>query len=342
MNYCCRSPQKEFAVRHDGHPPLANDALTTITLPEGLITRDGLGKIREYLVGLARVMPYRSEESYQLQVMAVTLEDTLGNQWQTPQGNYAKRLGSHAYKTRQVKLAPEVLAHVGSIARDHSKPVDVAIAVTRQLNQPSVNFGNPGSCWWSNYSYSRCALKTNGGFGLRAFTEMAVAAAPSLRNPLGRDKHEQAVSGRAWVMPLRRRMTGSRQLVPTFETVTPDAFVVFNGYGSLKDYAAPRVMAHLAGWTYRKIEFSCDPMYVNPGGSYLVAPEELTEAYAGGWALRLSVLQHSALFDDEHPAARREARSAAAKKAAATRKARAAEAALRAAEAALQAGATAP
>jgi len=64
-------------------------------------------------------------------------------------------------------------------------------------------------------------------------------------------------------MPLKLDELGN--LIPTFDTETPAAFVVFNGYGDLGGYAPARIMSHMAGMTYRKITFDAQPMYVNPG-----------------------------------------------------------------------------
>jgi hypothetical protein len=100
-------------------------------------------------------------------------------------------------------------------------------------------------------------------------------------------------------MPLRQ--DENDELAPTFETQTPDAFVVFNGYGDLSGYTAPRIVAHMAGMTYRKVGFDCDPMYINAGG-YIVAPEEIAKKYTDG-SLSLSVQQHARLFDREQLAA---------------------------------------
>jgi hypothetical protein len=261
---CCGSPQEEFTVRNDGCEPLANDTLVTVTLPAGTISAEGLAEIRSVLAGT----------SYAL---ACDLAP-LGDQWQTKLGNYTKRLSSYAYKTRHIKIPAEVMSLIGCLARDHSQPVDLTIEVTRMLNQPPREFCNEDSCWWTDYSASRCALKTNGGLGLRAF-----------------DEHGD-VAGRAWVMPLKHP-EGGRSLVPTFETLTPAAFIVFNGYETLSGYAAPRVLAHMTGWTYRKVGFRCSPMYVNAGG-FLVGPEEIVRQYENG-ELILSVRQHSSLFGDE-------------------------------------------
>jgi hypothetical protein len=266
LGSCCYSPLRAFSIRNDGDATLANNVRTTVALPGGVISAEGLEDIRAYLDYAGRRLLSRDLPA-------------LGNQWQTPAGNFAKRLSSLAYKKFGDKLAPADLSHVGSIARDHSNPVTVTIDVTRDLNRPPGDFYHRDSCWWSNYRESRCVLKTNGGFGLRTFDQWG------------------SVSGRAWVMPLRR--AGNGRLAPTFETLAPDAFAVFNGYGELEGYAAPRVMAHLAGWTYRKIGFSCSSMYVNNDSGYLVAPEDLATQYSGSRSLILSTRQHASLFAQE-------------------------------------------
>ncbi len=260
----CVSPQLAFAIRNDGADPLANDVRASFTLPAGTISQAGLKELGRYI----RYQGYRNL-SYDL--------DKLGDQWQTRNGNYAKRLSRLAYQDHGEKLSPEVMSQVGVIAREHSNAVDVRIEVTRDLNLSASDFYHDDSCYWGSYSESRCALKTNGAFGLRSFNQYG------------------DVSGRAWVMPLRKDEAGS--LVPTFNTMTPDAFVVFNGYGDLGGYAAARIMSHMAGWTYRKIGFDCSPMYINAGG-YLVAPEEIAEPYTDG-RLNMSVRQHASIYESE-------------------------------------------
>jgi len=271
---CCTSPQLKFAVRNDGCEPLANDTRITVTLPAGTISAEGLAAIRNYL--LCQRHRENGEYLHQYTNLAYDL-DKLGDQWQTRTGNFTRRLSRHAYQDHQIKVTQDVMSQVGVIARDHSTQVSVAIEVTRDLNMGASEFYHEDSCWWGSYGESRCALKTNGGLGLRSFDGYG------------------NVSGRAWVLPLRRDERG--KLVPTFDTMTPDAFVVFNGYGDLSGYAAPRILAHMAGWTYRKIGFSAEPMYVNAGG-YLVAPEDIAEQYTDG-SLDLDISQHSNLFERE-------------------------------------------
>ena len=271
--YCCRSPQPDFLVPN-GEGTLASNTPAMIAMPANdAISREGIALIRE-LLRTDSTKPgwaYLYDLSYEL--------SQLGEEWQTSKGNYAKRLSALAYKAYQLKLTPAMLARIGDIARAHSAAASLTVEVTRDLNKGPAYFANDGSCWWSSYSPSRCALKTNGGFGLRAV-----------------DDHGK-VEGRAWVMPLRRNLRGL--LIPTFNTQTPDALVTFNGYGTLQTLAPARVLASMTGWTYTQIEFECAPMYVNAGG-YLVAPEQTAQDVT---TLALAVPQHSRLFDDERDTA---------------------------------------
>jgi hypothetical protein len=259
---CCDSAQKSFTVRNDGEDDLPNDTRAEVTLPAGLISEQGIREIRHYLIneGFADLAHYGVPD--------------LGNEWQTATGNFPKRLSRLAYQRYQQKVTPQVMSHVGTIARNHSTAVSVSIEFTRQLNLPASAFYHEDSCWWSCYSESRCVFKTNGGFGIRSF----------------RDTGE--VSGRAWVLPLKK-VNGN--LMPTYDTHA-EMFVVFNGYGALSGYAPARMLAHMTGMTYRKCDFGADPMYVNSGG-YLVAPEHLVKQHGDG--IYLSLRRHSDLSTQE-------------------------------------------
>lgn len=290
---CCASPAQAFRVRNNGDGWLANDTRTRVGLPAGHISEEGfemIGQaIREWALVAHPIYDSAGRTSsdrayYSWANVSYRLEE-VGAQWQTKQGNFTKRLSRFAYQEYQLKVPPEVVSRVGNIAREQSNGVDFDIEVTRNLNLPREHFVHEGSCWWSEYAESRCALKTNGGFGLRSFV------------PGSESSDETTATGRAWVMPLRR-IEGTDSLVESFDTEEPDAFVVFNGYGVLNNYIPSRVMAHMYGWTYRKIGFEVEAMYINDDSGYLVAPEELAESYTDG-SLSLDLADHSNLYERE-------------------------------------------
>lgn len=280
--YCyCEAPRQSFTVPNDGQPPLASDERATVHLAAGVITDEGLKEIRDCLQREAWRLSADTDDrdGYEAFIKLSYDLDGLGSQWQTRQGNFTKRLSRHAYQAHGIKITPEALSRVGNIAREHSTAADVDIEVTRNLNLSAEDFYHEDSCWWGSYGYSRCALKSNGGFGLRSFSP---------------DADWDTVTGRAWVMPLRRDLDG--KLAPTFDTEHPDALVVFNGYGDLAGYAAPRVIAAMYGWTYAKMPaFGATPMYVNAGG-YLVGPEDIIQDTK---SLTLDLRQHSSLYESE-------------------------------------------
>lgn len=281
----CEAPAQQFTIRNDGDPVLHQDEQVTVQLPAGIISEQGLQEIvrlvsnQGYDVHQSDSQTYEEydEERRKWWTLASTLHE-LGVKWQTKDGNYTKRLSRHAYKTLGLKVPPDLLSTIGCIARDHSTAVDFRIEVTRNLNLSAAEFYHEDSCWWQSYSYSRCTLKSNGGFGMRTFSD------------------DGSVTGRAWVIPLKQTANGD--LTPTFETLEPAAFVVFNGYGNLGGYAPARIMSHMAGMTYRKIEFGASEMYVNGDSGYLIAPEEIATNYTDG-SLSLSLSQHATLHTAE-------------------------------------------
>lgn len=278
----CESPAQHFTMRNDGEPVLANDTRVTVALPSGVISDEGINQIRHLLRTVTYNIGYDTVEDRDERNKWFDFTykiESLGSQWQTREGNYTKRLSKLAHKSGGLKITPEMLSKIGCIARDNSTAVDFQIEVTRDLNLPAEDFYHEDSCWWQSYYEGRCSLKSNGGIGMRTFDDR------------GR------VQGRAWIMPIKVDDNGT--LRATFDSLTPDAFMVFNGYGDLSGYAPARILSHMAGMTYRKISFYCDPMYVNGSSGYLVAPEALAVKYAEIGSVSLDEDTHSILYSRE-------------------------------------------
>lgn len=278
---CCDSPKMSFGIclsdtALDGQGVLRNDEYVTVTLPGGVVSEQGITEIAALVSReCGRVYGEQSAFYPHRQVYAI------GNDYKTDKGVFAKRLRAAVYKEHGgYKMPDSVLEKVGTLARKHSEPVDVEISITRDLNQPREEFANEDSCWWSDYSYSRCTLKSNGGFGLRSWDETTWG---------------RYVSGRVWVLPMRADHAKQR-LVPTLEEA--DAYVVFNGYGELGELAGPRVMSALTGWGFSRVTiYGSDwNMYVNGDSGYIVAPEEIQR-----YRLPQYLDQHADLSDEPEP-----------------------------------------
>ena len=184
------------------------------------------------------------------------------SRWMTKDGNFPKRVAKLLITQHNLKLTEELMSEIGNIAQRYtSKPGSYRLSITRDLNKPKHEFVHGDSCWWSSYWWSRCNLKSLGGFGLRTWETDA--------------NGNEKPNGRAWMMPLKvntpggtnARNYGILQAAP--EMLPADAYIIFNGYGPrntrLDSLEFGRMVASMTGKSYRKIDFSISHhlMYVN-------------------------------------------------------------------------------
>jgi len=269
-NSCdCTAPNLHFAFPANGRGTISEDERINVTLPSGTITDEGISAIAYMVAGA-------TENSHHAIRKVI---DDIGPGWQTKRGNFTRRLSSGVWKALAVKLDNATISKVGNLARQHStSDASWHVEVTRDLNLPAEDFYHEDSCWWQSYADSRCALKNWGGIGLRSFH--------------GED-FRNGVSGRAWVQPL------DEDLKPTHQTIGVHAYIVYNGYGALDGYTPARIVAHMAGMTYKKVDLSASPQYVNSGYGYLVADEQTCSQTT---AVFYSHGKHSHLDASEHHA----------------------------------------
>lgn len=236
----CAPPHARFSFPADGHGTVRQNERLTVELPKGTIDDEGISRITRLL-----------QKSIPDPYIAAAIVGEVGPIWQAKRGNFTRRLSS-AFHARGVKLAAGVVSEIGNLARAHSSDAaDWHVEFTRDLNESAEHFYHGESCWWGSHSESRCCLKNWGGLALRTFTDVD-------------DEHP---SGRAWVQPL------GADMCPTHDTVGARAYVIYNGYGDLSGYTAPRLVAHLTSRSYRKIGFCAEYQYVNGEVGYLVADE---------------------------------------------------------------------
>jgi len=266
---CCESPyQSQTFTMPNG---AANDERFGVTMPDGIISEAGMAEIRMMIFDALR-------DNYDLRYQVSSAVYSVGNEYVSKDGKYTKRIAKWLHQNYKAKVSDDLLSKIGQTAQKASVGGTLNVEFTRQLNLSAYEFYHEGSCWWSEYSYSRCTLKSNGGVGMRTFDE------------------DGNVSGRAWIFPLRKDEESGR-LVPTFDTATADAMVVFNGYGELAENAQARALAGIVeGWVSKRVSFDPGNMYVNAGG-FLVGPAEIVEA--AGQSLGIYMERHTDLFDRE-------------------------------------------
>ena len=243
----CEVPEPEFEFPLADGKSVECDVLLDVETPAGLISESGIQAVADYLYG----------ELSWYGIFAHVRHPDFSHDWTNKQGNFPKRVAKLALQ-HGYKLSPPVMAHVGNIARAHtSSGTTHRVEFTRDLNADAENFAYEGSCWWGSEYHSRCALKQMGGFGIRTF------------DTPGR------VSGRAWLLPLKNNGESVR-LVDDGDPMDADAFVIFNAYEH-EGYEFARIVAQLTGMSYRRIQFQCNPMYVNNAAGYLVAPAQVCQ-----------------------------------------------------------------
>lgn len=234
----CNAPHRSFRFPNNGNGTVRQDERFEVTLPAGTIDPAGQCRIVDLLTG----------EGIDWCAARQAVEN-VGDQWQTKRGNYTRRLSRELYTSRKIKVGDHTLSEIGNIARQHSTDTsEWSVTFTRDLNLSAADFVHRESCYWGSYAASRCALKSWGGLGLRAFDHFG--------DPVGR----------VWVQPV------NADLEPTHDTEHAHGYVVFNAYGSLGQYEAARIVAHLTSLTYKKVTLESSIQYINAGG-VLVADE---------------------------------------------------------------------
>lgn len=276
---CCPA-RPTFRFPANGAGTIGSDERLTVTLPKGIISEAGIAAIREAVTGhlptahalrdateryrasnssfdpegrAARDAYFEASEAHEaVQRGVAKAVESVGHEWQGKRGNYPKRLASALHKLG-IKLEPATISEVGNLARQYSDDTsEYHIEFTRDLNQSAAYFYHEDSCWWQSYANSRCALKNWGGLAMRTFAEA--------------DSDHDYPSGRVFIFPL------NEDFEPAQDTETAHAYMVFNAYGALGGYSSARIVAHLAGKTYRKVRFDLEIHngYVNSNAGYLV------------------------------------------------------------------------
>lgn len=161
--------------------------------------------------------------------------------WKTEKGSFAKRLAKYIKRHEGIKLSSDIMGKIGDIAgRYCTTPETMRYDIVSEIDWHAGDFGDYGSCFWSERGRSRRVLQQNGIMAIRFFTEFGGYA---------------------------------RALVAT----TDYGYVVFNGYGLhtavIADILREIVEANLVQ-DVELVPSSHFDLYINNSKGYLVTDEE--------------------------------------------------------------------
>jgi hypothetical protein len=193
--------------------------------------------------------------------------------WQTKEGNMPKRIAKILLMEHHLKLTDELMAELGNIAKAYTtRPSVQRVRLDRAIGRDRHEYVNDNSCWWTDYWYSRCTLKSLGGMAIRCYN--------------GDDK---LATARGWLIPLWYGEAYSTGWKPEPDLAKANGYVVFNVYdrnGKLEAMHLGRMVAQMTGKSYKRVALGVHAMYVNGtermgragySGSVLIAEQSLCD-----------------------------------------------------------------
>lgn len=255
--------------------------LFTLAVPESELSDEGVGMLLDQLRYMANISVDR-------------LRADLPKDWSwlakvehgTYAGTISKRLQSYLYKQHGKKLSEADVAALGNLAAQHVLEArEFYFDFDETLKWKAGEYGDKGSCFWTQKPHVLPLLKHFGGFSIRLYD---------------RDTEKRKGIGRALIMPLVEAPDGSGWAPDQFRN--PVGLLVFNGYGSfgknygkssvssqtygqMQVYDYARLLALFLGVSYERVTLYVNdsyehPLYVNNGGTaVLVAPTEVVSKY---------------------------------------------------------------
>lgn len=267
----------------------------SIDVPVDDVTSEGIVLITEELRKAGNDdMKYHMENG-------VFWPDVWSWRWTEPHGAYVgnlpKRIQSLCYKRYRRQLPPDTISAIGNIARANTNQHTTWVYdFDKELSWNVGEFGDTGSCFWTEKPWCLPLLKDMGGFAIRVYDPEKRTKGIGRGLIIAYDPIKE--SGKD---PLSKLMTKGKldeeSLALAAQDGGPPTVIVFNGYGQFRndyvnergkryghmqsmDYA--RLMAQILGQSYHKTTFTVngkhdDPMFINNEGtsSFLVGPDPL-------------------------------------------------------------------
>jgi hypothetical protein len=201
-------------------------------------------------------------------------------------GTLPKRLSNWLYKTHQIKLSNDMVSQIGNIARKHTEDrTEYLIDFTNKFDWEAGDFGDAGSCFWSERPNARKILEQNGAFAMRFWQTKAKCYDYYVQQYLdSQGCHDDncascRVNAEDYAKRLLRYAKGdyaglSRSWLGVLDDNTT---LLFNSYP--KDWGlirTARILADILGCSYMQIGYSNNDgtLYVNGETAFMVADSD--------------------------------------------------------------------
>lgn len=258
-----------------------------LDVPDGELSDEGQAEIMTLLDGNTPISVKQFREA---------LPDDWSWEWKVAHGTYAgtlsKRIQSLVFKKFDIKLPESIVTNLGNLANQHTLTGRSFIFdFDNTLEWEAGDFGDDGSCFWTDKSYILPTLQHFGGLALRLWHQAA--------------NGQYTGVGRALLLPyVAKQQSGYHPE----EWAKPDALLVFNGYGKdmanygkssissqrygkmqVLDYA--RLLALFLGVSYQRVRMRVNasyssPLYINnDGNAVVVGPADVIKPWAPTGAL---------------------------------------------------------
>ena len=183
---------------------------------DGLISTTGIKRVR-------RALHLYTEVAQKNTRWRLEINRSIGGPvWKTERGTFPKRVSNYMYKTYDIKLQSSIMRNIGNIAQQNSTEGKVIFDFTRRILWNAGEFGDDGSCFWTDYGGSRIAMMRVGIGAVRIY-----------------DSSGEFGRGRAWFFPV---FSDAKQ------------FVLFNAYGIMQARLIANFLSQLFGeYKYRQI-----------------------------------------------------------------------------------------
>lgn len=224
----------------------------TLEIPQDVIPVEGIAEVNNYLYKeLIEAYPkLREYAEYDRFLNRDFARDWVVNKG-TYTGTFPKRVASFLYKQRSIRLTAEQQSEVGNIAKRHcTKSSTFVFDITDTFDWEAGDFGDAGSCYWSDRRQARKLLRHYGARAIRFYRP---------------DKPTMGIA-RAWLAPIvmnSKLYSEKMVMLALDEAQRQNLFVVFNGYGHETQRAA-RILATHLGLSYCQVGLSNEG---NTGGT---------------------------------------------------------------------------